>query len=328
MRNKHFFLGLPILIILLVTIACNLPGLSVPTPFLTPTPDLTLTAIFYVVPTIAAPTEVLPTAPPTTTQAILLTSTPIPTYTPIPPTATFPPIMPTSTTKPTDTPVSYAGPDKRSGPSIQAYYLRNEPRIDGVFDDWDLDKYTISNVVYGANRWSGLDDLSAKAMFGWDDNYLYVAARVFDDEYVQGATGRNLFKGDSIEILLDTKVARDYYFDTLSLDDYQLGISAGNPNPGVGTEAYLWYPQGKEDSQNKVKIGVVGIEEGYRIEVKIPWAIYEIKPDIGQHYGFVFSVSDNDRAGENVQQSMVSSVSTRVLADPTTWGDLVLMGQP
>ena len=105
-------------------------------------------------------------------------------------------------------------------------------------------------------------------------------------------------------------------------------MSPGNPNPGVDTEAYLWYPRNEAGSQNKVKIGAMSTEEGYRIEVKIPWDLFGITPDIGQHYGFAFSVSDNDRASEDIQQSMISSMATRVLTDPTTWGDLVLMGQP
>lgn len=197
-----------------------------------------------------------------------------------------------------------------------------------MFDDWILDNYPISSVVFGANRWSGTDDLSARVMFGWDDHYFYIAARVIDDQYVQNATEEEIFKGDSIEFLIDTKVSRDYYQRSLSPDDYQLGVSPGNPNPGVDTEAYLWYPRDLEGSQSKVKIGATSTSNGYRIEVKIPWELFDITPDIGKHYGFAFSVSDNDRSDQDVQQSMVSNVASRVLTDPTTWGDLVLMGQP
>lgn len=197
-----------------------------------------------------------------------------------------------------------------------------------MFDDWDLERYTISNVVFGANRWSGADDLSARVMLGWDDHNFYIAARVVDDVYVQGASEEDLFKGDSLEILIDTRVSRDYHQASLSSDDYQLGISPGQPTPGTDTEAYLWYPTSREGSQVKVKIGVTSTDNGYRIEVRIPWEIFGITPDIGDHYGFAISVSDNDRSGQNVQQSMISSAANRVLTDPRTWGDLVLMGQP
>ena len=181
--------------------------------------------------------------------------------------------------------------------------------------------------MYGADDWDGNDDLSATVMFGWDDYNLYIAAKVIDDEYVQNATGKDLFKGDSIEVLIDTKVANDFYLQTLSLDDYQLGVSPGTPKPGINPEAYLWYPPDEEGVQGNVKAGVALTENGYRIEVAIPWSTFEIAPLKGSHYGFAFSVSDNDKSDENIQQSMVSTSPGRRLTDPTTWGDLALMGQ-
>jgi len=332
MRNKKTLLSLPAIIILSISIACNLPGISAPTPFLSPTPNLTLTAIFDVLATISAPTQMIPSA--TAPQAIVSTDTPIPTFTLIQPSATLPPpatntpIPPTATTAPTNTPVSLVGPDRRPGPGISAYYLQDEPSIDGVFDDWDLDRYTISSVVFGANRWDGAEDLSARVMFGWDDNNFYIAARVVDDVYIQETSEEDLFKGDSLEVLIDTRVSQDYHQDSLSSDDYQLGISPGNPDPGVNTEAYLWYPRSKEGSLVIVKVGVTSTDNGYRIEVRIPWDVFGVTPDIGKHYGFAFSVSDNDRTDQNVQQTMISSAANRALTDPRTWGDLVLMGQP
>jgi len=336
MYKKKFNSGIPLILILLVTLACNLPGISAPTPFALATPNLTLTAIFEVLNTISAPTVSIPTSTATqaflTTPLLISTSTPTPIFTntptAIPPTATNTPIPPSPTSVKTNTPVSLVGPDQRPGPSLRAYYLQIEPSIDGVFDDWDLDRYSISSVVYGANRWEDEEDLSAKVMFGWDEHYFYLAARVIDDIYAQGATEEDLFKGDSLEILLDARVSRDYYQASLSSDDFQLGISPGNPDPGVDMEAYLWYPQDEEGPQGQVKVGVTSTEDGYRIEVKIPWDLFGVTPDIGDHYGFAFSVSDNDRSDQDVQQSMISSAATRALTDPTTWRDLILMGQP
>lgn len=331
-------------------LACNLPGQAPQGPAVF-TPDLTLTAIYSVLntpvsgqpaasptspafpptagalesPAVAPPTSAPPTSAPATVPPSPTLPLP-PTATSAPPTATS--VPPTATTAPTSTPVSYVGPSVRAGAKFVAFYMQREPTIDGVFDEWNQDRYSAASVVFGGNRWSGQDDLSSTVMFAWDDYFLYIAARVKDDTYVQRASGANIFLGDSIEILLDALVSKDYYLDELSGDDFQLGISPGRNAPGSSPEAYLWYPKKLAGDQPKVKTGAMAVDLGYRIEVKIPWELFGIDPDIGQHYGFAYSVSDNDRSGENVQQSMVSVVSTRNLADPTTWGDLELRGKP
>jgi hypothetical protein len=319
-RNKLILVGA---VLVLSALACNLPGFATPTPFAFPTPNLTLTAIFAptdtpvgIAPTATLSSVVIASATPEPTTAIPATSTSVPpTNTPVPPTNT-----------PVPTAVSYVGPAVRPGVSVSAPYLQREPTIDGVFDEWYLDRSSAASVVAGAGNWSGTADASSTFMVGWDDNNLYIAARVKDDHYVQNATGANLFKGDSVEVLIDTNVSGDFYYEGLNSDDYQLGISPGNPQPGTNPEAYLWYPQSVEGERQKVKVGATATDDGYRVEVKIPWNTFGVTPAKGRHFGFAFSVSDNDKSGSNVQQSMVSNVPTRVLSDPTTWGDLALVG--
>ena len=320
MQSNPIKIALAGAILVLGALACNYPGSSAPTPFVFPTPNLTPTG--HINPN--------PGAQATRTQAVPGTPNP----TPLPqqnPSQTPAPSFPTATSLPpaTRTPlptVSYEGPEKRDGVSIVARYLDPRPVIDGTFGDWDLEKYSVDRVVAGAANWTGDSDLSAKVMFGWDEDNLYLAARVKDDRYVQGASGEELFKGDSLEILLDTDVPGDFYLDALDGDDYQLGISPGSPDPGQDMEAYLWFPRSQSGSRSKVKIDAVPVDDGYRVEVAIPWSTFDLTPDSGQHFGFAFSVSDNDQAGRNLQQSMASTVATRLLTDPTTWGDLVLSG--
>jgi hypothetical protein len=315
------------LVLLLGVSACNLPG--GPTPVVVQqSPNLTITALSEFISTAQAQQTgiAIPEASPTSTptSASVATLQPTATLTPIP--------TPTEEPEPADEEVSSgsgnAGPSKRPRNTVIAYYLQSEPTIDGVFDEWDLDRYSVSSVVYGGNRWSDDDDLSGTFMIAWDDYYLYIAARVIDDDYVQNATGKNLFKGDSIEVLLDINVPRDYYDRNLSLDDFQFGVSPGPDTPGDDVETYMWYPRSQAGVYSTIKAAALPTDDGYRVEVKIPWEIMDINPDIGKHYGFAFSISDNDNDDENVQQSMVSNVSTRHLTDPTSWGDLYLQGKP
>jgi hypothetical protein len=201
------------------------------------------------------------------------------------------------------------------------------PTLDGDWGEWKSvgREYPATNVVYGKSNWANEDDLAGSFYTGWDANYLYIAVKVRDDKYVQNATGQNIFKGDSVELLIDTNLLGDYYSDSLSGDDYQIGISAGRPTIGDGNaEAYLWYPSGKAGAPAGVKIA--GRDEGsvYRVEAAIPWSVLGVTPQSGMRFGFALSISDCDKAGDTIQESMVSSAPGRSLVNPTTWHDLVL----
>ena len=327
--HKRIFLFLSAL--LLAALACNLPAVATPTPFIFPTPDLTMTAIFN-------PTQPInPNIPPTLAPAA--TNTPLPTAIVEPATAVPTLVLPTEqptatpsfsipTAEPTSTPAAtqiVEGPEARPKYRVSATYFSEPPKLDGTFDEWGLEKYPVDNVVYGPGSWKNNKDLSATFMAAWDEDNLYLAVNVQDDVYVQNATGENLFKGDSVEVLLDTNVSGDYYSDVLNGDDFQLGISPGSPGPGDDPEAYLWFPSSKEGPRSKVKIGVNTVGTGYHVEVAIPWSLFDVDPSRGDHFGFALSVSDNDNPDKNVQQSMVSNDPNRLFSDPTTWGDLELV---
>jgi hypothetical protein len=239
--------------------------------------------------------------------------------------ASVQPSSPTLTLSPTPLPTeSYKGPGMRSGESIAAEYLENPPKINGDLGDWGVNIYQVPYVVFGSSNWEDKNDLSATIVIGWDEVNLYVGVRVKDDKYVQKSHGSQIYLGDSIEILIDTDVASDYYLTSLNHDDYQLGISPGNPAKGKNLVAYLWYPRSFEREISQVEVGVLGTERGYHIECAIPWKIFGISPYNNQHFGFVFSVSDNDDSSKAIQQTMISNVNTRRLTDPSTWGDLTL----
>ena len=326
------------LVLFLLLIACNRPFSTAPTPFSFPTPDLTLTAIFAVLNTPAAPpatatgvkpvvsTPVAPAATATSAPVIqptnpppaaTNTSAPQPaaTNTSAPPAATNTPPPPTNTAVP---------PAERSGGQVTANYVAEAPSIDGNLSEWGTLIYPAHSVVYGKGNWTGNADLGADFKAAWDYQYLYLAVAVDDDRHVQLAENAELYLGDSLEILLDTELTRDYYRDELSADDFQLGISPGSSNQGSNPHAYLWFPDRMSGRRSDVKISARWVAGGYWVEVAIPWKMFEFTPEAGKHYGFALSVSDNDKDGENVQQSMVSSASTRRLTNPTTWGDLYL----
>jgi hypothetical protein len=87
----------------------------------------------------------------------------------------------------------------------------------------------------------------------------------------------------------------------------------------------MWFPKAEAGVKDQIKIGAVKTGQGYTLEFKIPWSLLGVtNPAAGDHYGFAISINDNDLAGTQTQQTVVSNVATRYFADPTTWGDLYL----
>ena len=325
MRNvKHKIWVLSVqFLVLAVAFGCNYQKRAEPTELILPTPNLTMTALFEPLLTqhasqtpVGGTPIVTPTLKPTEMKA---TQTIAPTVTK----------TETATSTATDTPVptiSYAGPGMRNGESVVAVYLKQLPKIDGYLGDWSATatKYELLYVVYGKENWKNENDLSGMVMFGWDNDYLFVGVRVKDDIYSQNQSGKKIYLGDSVELLLDVDVSDDYYLQSLNWDDFQLGVSPGNTGISLDPEAYLWYPSYLRGERDNVQIAQVRTDNGYHLEFAIPWSIFNISPYKGEHFGLAFSVSDNDTSGKAVQQSMISNVKNRSLLNPTTWGDLTL----
>lgn len=285
--------------------ACTLPGAASPTPFTFPTPNLTLTAVFASVATSIPPAADTP-APPTT-------ATPTPSEVPSDET-------PEATSAATSSASSRTRPN---GSVVTASFLAAPPAIDGSLSDWDTTPYSVSYVVFGSSARASANDLSATYYIGWDQTYLYLGVQVTDDKFVQVSQGRSLYKGDEVELQFDSALDADFSSTTLSADDYQLGLSPGDFD-SHDPEVYRWYPSSKAGAVTNVLLKSASTTSGYTLEARIPWSVLGTIPQSGNHYGFVLSVSDDDKAGEAVQESLISSVSTRKLLNPTTWGTLEL----
>jgi hypothetical protein len=287
---------------LLALSACTLPGAASPTPFTFPTPNLTHTAIFAATATNTPPPPTLPplesptSLPATATElgAATATTGPSPTQTPVP------------------------------AEAVTAAYLSAPPVIDGSLADWSTSVYSVDRPLsYASTGWTGTADLSARYQLGWDVNYLYLAVERFDDLFAQVSTGRYLYRGDDVEIQFDADLAGDQSSTSLSSDDYQIGLSPGNFGSRA-PEAYLWYPRSREGALSSVNVKASQQGQGYILEARIPWTILNVTPKENDQFGFVLALSDNDQAGVAAWQSMIASVTGRRLADPTTWGSLVL----
>lgn len=338
-----------IITITLVLLSCNLSTVAAPAPTLppteasTPTPEDTPTQALP--PTFPPPiamhtaTSIPPTV--TLTEIPTNTNTPtilVPTESTATPTSTLIPSDPNSTPTPPPTiPSGYnsatphpyysptptaPAPTARSSSIVTA--VQFTPMMDGDWGDWPNAETPANFVVFGLPNWKSAADLSASFKSAYDGNYLYLAVKVNDDIYSQISTGYNLYLGDSVEVLMDTKFDADFYTKNLSPDDYQIVISPGKNSIEGPKEAYLYYPTSIRGSLTNVMVASKKLDGGYEMEIAIPWADFDVTPYSGMHFGFALSINDDDNPKKAAQDSMVSNAENRRFLNPTTWGDLVL----
>lgn len=194
------------------------------------------------------------------------------------------------------------------------------PSIDGDLSEWHRSpgafKIKDENVVYGKTKWKGKNDLGGTLWLGWDKSYLYLAGKVIDDIFIQDKSGISLWKGDHLELYLDTKYGKGVSKRGASIDfgegQFQLGLSPGNfAHTGdvffdILPEYIVFYPPELRVVEAGAKVAAVRTEEGYNIEARIPWKLFGIIPDQGMVLGIDFTISDTD--SPDSQDTMTSLV--------------------
>ena len=266
------------------------------------------------------PASTLPTLTTQTPPATLGIVTPTPTFyaPPTPASPTKPPGGPTVTSAPGgDQPV------RPNGPLLHAPHLSSPPSIDAQGNDWPADlPNSIDKLVFQAAGFNGPFDQSGHFAMGWDASSFYLYVVIADNTFVQTQHGELLFRGDSLELQFDADLAGDFAANKLSGDDFQLGLSPGDNR--MTPEAFLWNPAGRKGVPAGLALASRASSDagGYVFEATIPWSFFDVTPIAGEHFGMALNSSDDDALGTAIQQSMNSSVATRQLLDPTTWGTI------
>lgn len=174
--------------------------------------------------------------------------------------------------------------------------------------------------------WDGSRDVEADWRIGWDNENLYFGVRITDDVHVQTQEAKFAYLGDSLELQIDANVAGDYG-PAVSPDDFQYIFSPGNfidIPPGVFR--FQGDAQGlmSDSLGSRARVMAVQTTNGYQLEAIIPWQDMNLTPQPGLVIGAALSTNDNDTPGVAKQELMLSHVSTRRWADPTSWGTITL----
>ena len=185
-------------------------------------------------------------------------------------------------------------------------------KIDGRLDEWENAKpygVTIDRLDYlvagNASEWLGPQDITGTFYVMYDDEYLYVAAEIIDDELYVDFFGTYLFQSDGIQIFISWDgypTGRTSY----STQDFQIGFAPGLD--GGYPEMWIWNNSYKfSDIQYESTI----TDKGYIIEIAFPAYEIGVFPERGMSFAFDVGFTDTDYPGVAQQNYFIYS----------KWGD-------
>ena len=265
-------------------------------------------------PTLAAPTEIVVAIETpiviTTTESIIVGREELTDL--LPDTTTEPPVA-TATVPP---------PGSVTAPRVDSPFV-----IDADLTGWtNIPSYVSTFTVYNQPWWDGSNDLDAFWRMAWDSVNLYISVVIVDDTHVQTQQPITAYRGDSVEIQIDTDRLGDLT-ERVNVDDFQIIMSPGNFG-AIPPGAYRF--RGTNENRmvgapgHSITVSSVKTDTGYVLEAVIPWSDLELRPVDNLVLGIALSANDNDVPDSAVQVVMKSHVDTRTFDMPETWGTLIL----
>lgn len=286
----------------------------------TTTPLPTITPLPLVVTVLPTSSDVIPTI----TPAPVSSPTPLPPATAIP--QTVPP-PPETAPPPADSAPPPIGNERRregNGPDALARYMPLENFVpDGALFEWNTSTIPLGFVHFGPEQWQGPDDLSGTGQLGWNEQYLMLAVTVRDDAHVQTQQGWEMFKGDSVELWVDTDLQGDFDAAEGNGDDWQLGLSPGDFTR-LAPEGVVYIPVRDAGLNGQIAVAAQPNGSGYTLEARIPWSMLRVQPGHGMVLGYTIDLSDNDVPDTAQQQTQVTHNPHFQFLVPTTFGNLIL----
>jgi hypothetical protein len=194
-------------------------------------------------------------------------------------------------------------------------------KVDAALSDWgqaEFVKLVSWDDVETGPAWAGKQDLSGLFGLLWSKDYLYVAAKVFDDKPFQCTRAdENLWNGDALEMTFSADPQADPARSSYAATDFQFGFGIGNRKK-IKPLVWEWKQHGRAVSA--VKYAVAPMPGGYVLEAAIPWGqVKGFKASAGLETGFNFALDDaDDGDGRDVQ--MLWAGNYLFYKDPSVWG--------
>lgn len=183
--------------------------------------------------------------------------------------------------------------------------------VDADFADWAGVPNAIvlkgaKHVTYGRDVWDGDTDLSAVIRLAWRPGQLAIAAEVTDDSFRQPYTGRDIWKGDHLNLWMDFMPGVEPQRHMFGKGQFHVVVSPGNL-AGNPAEIYVYRPEGQNPGPGEV--AARRTENGYLLEATIPIERLGMKR-IAMHSDANFEVAISDADGDPARQQTLITLGS------------------
>ncbi len=205
--------------------------------------------------------------------------------------------------------------------AAKALKAKKTVKLDGTLssfvDGYSIDLDKKDNLREG-NDWTGLADLSGKIYVKWDENNLYIGAKVNDNKPLTNKRRRgDIWNGDAIELVMSTKPGADNKRDEVGDADFQIGFGTGD---GKQNAPSIWIWQ-KRAQPKDAQIMVKKTSTGYILEAMVPWSSFtDYRPRANDTVGFDIALDDADKDERKAQ--LIWNGDYAFYKDPSVWGRL------
>lgn len=203
----------------------------------------------------------------------------------------------------------------------------NKVTINGNLSEWSsvssIQINSKEQVQEGLSTWKGPSDCSGDIKVMWDDNNMYIAARIVDNVPFNVFTkNADIWNADCLELVFSANQEADSERTYFEFNDLQLGISPGN-GKNINPSVWIW-------SRNKLAEGAKVVskrfDKGYILEASIPWkTLRNFAPASGVLTGFDAAIDDSD--GKTRKTQMVWNGDFMFYKDPSVWGVIKFLSQ-
>ncbi len=216
-------------------------------------------------------------------------------------------------------------------PTLSVAAAETAPEIDGDLSEYAaLTTFDIPNTSLWEGETADAADLTGSFQMTYDDEFLYVAVAVTDDTVVSNIAPNDVkghWRSDSVEITIDPQGpgASEH-----TLTTFKTGIFPFDTEGNVQAERDADANQGLiADTAPGMLVASQATDDGYNVEVAIPWSALPAELVQGDSFGFDVLLYDCDKAdasvGENCNEARTAwSAWPEIQGNPRLWGHATL----